>query len=91
MGLYDEVVEVPRRTMVLFFLVDTSGSMTGAKIGTVNSAIEEIVPEFGGADKKTAESIGGYMKEHIKEFLTKYDGMSGEAIAQQRYDRFRNF
>lgn len=46
MGLYDEVVEVPRRTMVLFFVVDTSGSMSGAKIGTVNSAIEEIVPEL---------------------------------------------
>ena len=53
--------------------------------------IEEIVPEFGGADKKTAESIGGYMKEHIKGFLKKYDGMSGEKIAQQRYDRFRAF
>lgn len=46
MGLYDEVVEVPRRTMVLFFLVDTSGSMYGEKIGTVNSAIEEVVPEL---------------------------------------------
>ena len=53
--------------------------------------IEEIVPEFGGADKKTAESIGGYMKENIKEFLKKYDGMSGEKIAQQRYNRFRSF
>jgi len=53
--------------------------------------IEEIIPEFGGADKKTAESIGGYMKEHIKEFLEKYDGMNGETIAQQRYNRFRSF
>ena len=53
--------------------------------------IEEIVPEFGGADKKTAEAIGGYMKENIKEFLKKYDGMSGEKIAQQRYNRFRAF
>ncbi len=53
--------------------------------------IEEIIPEFGGADKKTAESIGGYMKEHIKEFLQKYDGMNGETIAQQRYNRFRSF
>lgn len=42
MGLYDEVVEVPRRTMVLFFVVDTSGSMTGSKMGTVNDAIEGI-------------------------------------------------
>lgn len=46
MGLYDEVVEVPRRTMVLFFVVDTSGSMSGSKIGKVNSAIEEVVPEL---------------------------------------------
>lgn len=46
MGLYDEVVEVPRRTMTLFFIVDTSGSMNGAKIGTVNSAIEEVIPEI---------------------------------------------
>ena len=53
--------------------------------------IEEIVPEFGGADKKTAESIGGYMKENIKKFLKKYDGMSGEKIAEQRYNRFRAF
>lgn len=46
MALYDEVVEVARRTMVLFFVVDTSGSMNGEKIGVVNSAIEEIVPEL---------------------------------------------
>ena len=53
--------------------------------------IEQIIPEFGGADKKTVESIGGYMKEQIKEFLTKYEGMSGKKIAEQRYDRFRSF
>ena len=53
--------------------------------------IERIIPEFGGADKKTAEAIGGYMKEHIKEFLEKYDGKTGEQIAQERYDRFREF
>ena len=26
----DEQIEVPRRTMVVFFIVDTSGSMQGA-------------------------------------------------------------
>ena len=56
MGLYDEVVEVPRRTMVLFFVVDTSGSMNGAKIGTVNSAIEEIVPERKDISEKNADA-----------------------------------
>jgi acetyl-CoA carboxylase carboxyl transferase subunit beta len=53
--------------------------------------IERIIPEFGGADAKTASAIGGYMKEHIKEFLQKYDGKTGEEIALERYDRFRAF
>ena len=53
--------------------------------------IEQIIPEFGGADKKTAESIAGFMKEQMKDFLTKYDGLSGEEIAQMRYNRFREF
>lgn len=53
--------------------------------------IEEIVPEYGGADKKSVEAIGEYMKEHIKLFLEKYQGMTGEEIAEQRYQRFRNF
>ena len=35
MGIYDGAVEVSRRTMTLFFLVDTSGSMEGSKIGTL--------------------------------------------------------
>ena len=53
--------------------------------------IEQIIPEFGGADKKTAESIGGYMKEKMKEFLEKYNGLSSEEIAGMRYNRFRAF
>ena len=53
--------------------------------------IEQIIPEFGGADKKTAESIAGFMKEQMKDFLTKYNGLSGEEIAQMRYNRFREF
>ena len=56
MALYDEVVEVARRTMVLFFVVDTSGSMTGEKIGIVNSAVEEIVPELKSISEKNADA-----------------------------------
>lgn len=46
MSIFDETVEVARRTMVLFFIVDTSGSMKGEKIGTVNQTMEEVVPEL---------------------------------------------
>jgi uncharacterized protein YegL len=34
--------------MVLFFVVDTSGSMDGTKIGMVNTAIREVLPELKG-------------------------------------------
>ncbi len=44
MGLLDETVSVPRRTMTLFFLIDTSGSMEGNKIGAVNDAIVNVLP-----------------------------------------------
>ena len=56
MSLYDDVVEVPRTTMVLFFLVDTSGSMYGTKIGTVNTAIEEIIPELKDLSENNADA-----------------------------------
>lgn len=41
-----ERVKIARRTMVLFFVVDTSGSMMGEKIGSVNDAIRETVPDL---------------------------------------------
>lgn len=53
--------------------------------------IERIIPEYGGADANTAPAIAGYMKQHIMEFLVKYTGMSGEEIAEARYERFRKF
>jgi len=53
--------------------------------------IEQIIPEYGGADKKIVSSISGYLKEKIIEFLRKYNKLSPEQIAFQRYIRFRNF
>ena len=53
--------------------------------------VEKIIPEFGGADKSTAEAIGGCLKEQIRDFLERFQGMTGEQIAAHRYERFRNF
>ena len=39
-------IQIARKTMVLFFLVDTSGSMYGEKIGSLNDAIRETVPDL---------------------------------------------
>ena len=55
MGLLD-AVSIPRRTMVLFFLVDTSGSMSGDKIGAVNEAIREVIPEINDISSENADA-----------------------------------
>ena len=44
---------IVKREMVLFFLVDQSGSMDGKKMGAVNTAVREVIPDLkkiGGAD-----------------------------------------
>ena len=40
------VKPITRKTMVLFFLIDTSGSMRGEKIGAVNSGIEDSIMDI---------------------------------------------
>lgn len=44
MSMLEEITPSPRKVMTLFYLVDTSGSMSGTRIGTVNSAMEECIP-----------------------------------------------
>ncbi len=44
---------IARKRLVLFYLIDVSGSMSGSKIGIVNQVMEEVIPEIrntGGAD-----------------------------------------
>ena len=53
--------------------------------------IEKIIPEYGGADKQTEETIANYMKEQIQEFLERYNGKFGDEIAKERYERFRRY
>jgi uncharacterized protein YegL len=47
---------VPRRTMVLFFVIDTSGSMIGNKIGAANAAVREVIPMLGDISVNNADA-----------------------------------
>jgi len=49
--------EIPRKTAFLFFLVDTSGSMSGTRIGAVNSAIEEVLEKIKEMNDTSADAI----------------------------------
>lgn len=53
--------------------------------------IEDIIPEFGGADEDALISIANYMKGNMKKFLKAQNGKSGQQLAQERYARFRIF
>ena len=37
---------VSRKSLVIFFMIDTSGSMKGTKIGELNTVMEELIPEI---------------------------------------------
>lgn len=56
MSLLDDVVSVPRRTMTLFFLIDTSGSMMGNKIGAVNDAVVNVLPMLDDISKSNSDA-----------------------------------
>ncbi len=64
-NIYDGAVEVARRTMTLFFVVDASGSMDGSKMGTLNAAVEEVIPEI---RKISGENADAAIKIAVLEF-----------------------
>lgn len=51
--------------------------------------IEQILPEFPIVSSDNMNRVTLYMKRKIAGFLIKYQQMSGEELAQQRYQRFR--
>ena len=44
MSLLEKISPSPRKVMTLFYVVDTSSSMSGSRIGTLNAAMEESIP-----------------------------------------------
>ena len=41
MSILEEITHSPRKVMTLFYIIDTSESMSGSRIGNVNGAMEE--------------------------------------------------
>lgn len=55
------------------------------------NVIEQIIPEYGGADEVTVDTISLCMKSRLKEYLSSQAEKSGEDFAKERYERFRKF
>ena len=56
-GVLSQAAEVPRKTMILFFLVDTSGSMEGDKIASLNDAMRELLPDVKNISDSNADAF----------------------------------
>lgn len=51
--------------------------------------VEQVIPEDISACRDNLEELSKDMKSRMMEFLEKAEGMSGEELAAQRYERFR--
>jgi uncharacterized protein YegL/serine/threonine protein kinase len=65
--LPEDRIELPRRTLPLFFIIGTSASMAGEKIGAVNVFIQEIIPMFKVISDENADA---QIKVAVMEFST---------------------
>lgn len=75
-GILDKV-EMTRRMCPVIFLVDTSGSMDGAPIGAVNSAIEGVLPELCSMNDENADAE---IKTAIMSFSGGADWVTGDKL-----------
>lgn len=66
--------EMPRKVMTLFYLVDTSGSMQGAKIGALNTAVRETLPIIKAISENNSDS---QIKIAVLEFSSGCEWMYG--------------
>lgn len=55
------------------------------------NVVEQVIPEYGGADEITVDTISTYMKQQLKAWLSSQAEKSGEDFARERYERFRRF
>ena len=51
--------------------------------------VEQVIPEYGTADEKACESISRYMKGHMKEFLERQNGKTGEPVSYTHLDVYK--
>lgn len=82
MSAFDEIERPPRRVMTLIFLVDTSTSMKGAKMGQVNDAIENVIPDIIEISNNNAD---GEIKIAAMEFSSGVEWMYPEPMAASEF------
>ena len=83
----DDYAPAVRKVMTLFYVIDTSGSMQGSKIGQVESALEEVMQTL---QEISDESDDAEIKIAVLEFSTGARWVTPEPISPEGY-RFKSF
>lgn len=77
-----ELDAIPRRVMPLIFLVDTSGSMDGAKIASLNTAVRETLNDVGEISKNNSDAL---IKVAVLEFSSATAWMYPQPIESEKF------
>ena len=83
------VTSLKKRAMVVFFVVDISGSMRGARIGAVNDAIRNVLPEL---KKRERGNTAAEIRIAVLEFSTRanWRTLSPEPVSTYQYMDIEN-
>lgn len=83
------VTSLKKRAMVVLFVVDISGSMRGARIGAVNDAIRNVLPEL---KKRERGNTAAEIRIAVLEFSTRanWRTLSPEPVSTFQYQDIEN-
>lgn len=83
------VTSLKKRAMVVFFVVDISGSMRGARIGAVNDAIRNVLPEL---KKRERGNTAAEIRIAVLDFSTRanWRTLSPEPVSTFQYRDIEN-
>lgn len=70
------------KELVIFFLIDTSGSMKGKKMGELNNVMEELIPEI----KRLKEKENTVIKAAVLTFSTSARWMYAAPVSVDDFD-----
>lgn len=82
MGAFDDVDKVPRRTMVLFFIADTSTSMKGDKMKSLNTAVKGVLPFL---SDLSAENADAEIKVAVLDFASGTEWMYASPVEASEF------
>lgn len=77
---FDNAEEIAKKSLVIFFIIDQSGSMEGTKIGILNQVMEEVLAEIKNVGEADAD-----VKVAVLTFSTGSTWMNTEPVSVENF------